>query len=191
MRRELAVLLSLVLLAASCTKKTETPASGYSKPAGSAAAKPAAAKEGVDTGSKMPAYTAVSLDGSKFDMAAEHGNVVMLNLWATWCGPCRYEIPELQKLHDQYAPKGFKVVGVSVDEGDAKIVREFVAEQKMTYPVVHDPDGKLAVMFDASILPTTILVDRAGTIVWKHIGIVSGTDEEMLEALRAAIEPAA
>jgi cytochrome c biogenesis protein CcmG, thiol:disulfide interchange protein DsbE len=142
----------------------------------------------VDVGSMMPAYTAASLDGTTFDVAAERGNVMLINLWATWCGPCRFEIPELQKLHDENASRRFKVVGVSVDEGERKVVQDFVTEQKMTYPVVHDPDGKLAVLFDTSILPTSVIVDRTGKVVWKHLGIVRATDAEMLKALDAALK---
>ena len=90
-------------------------------------------------GSPIGDYKAKWLDGSTFDLAKERGNVVFLNVWATWCGPCRYEIPELDKLHAKYASRGFKVVGVSVDEGGIPEVKPFVEEQKIGYPIVIDP----------------------------------------------------
>lgn len=138
----------------------------------------------------MPPYEARHLDGRPFSIAAERGNVLFLNLWATWCGPCRYEIPELQKLHERYVGERFKVVGVSVDEGDAApaAVKEFVAQQKMTYPVVLDPEGKLGGLFNTTVLPTSAIVDRAGKVVWMHFGLVTASDQEMLAALQKALQ---
>ena len=142
----------------------------------------------IAVGEPMPAYTAKLLDGSDYDVASERGNVVMINLWATWCGPCRYEIPELEKLHKDHAAARFKVVGVSVDEGGDQVVKDFVEEQKMTYPVVLDPEGRLATMLDTTILPTTILVDRQGKVVWKKLGVVSASDVEMMSAIEKALQ---
>jgi cytochrome c biogenesis protein CcmG/thiol:disulfide interchange protein DsbE len=139
------------------------------------------------SGPAMPPYTAQRLDGSTFDIAKEKGNVVLLNLWATWCGPCRYEIPELEKLHAKYAQRGFKVVGVSLDEGGATDVNPFLAEQKIGYPIVLDPTGKLAIMLRTSVIPTSILVDRAGKVIWKHSGVVSTSDAELTKKLESAL----
>lgn len=136
----------------------------------------------------MPAYSAKLLDGSTFDMAKEKGNVVFLNLWATWCGPCRYEIPELEKLHQEHAARQFKVVGVSVDEGGDQVVRDFVAQEKMTYPIVLDPEGRLSVLFDSTVLPTSVIVDRSGKVVWKKFGTVTTSDAAMMRALEQALK---
>ncbi len=169
-----------------CGGKGEKPAAGSSaKPA--AQTSTAEESKTVDVGSQMPAYAAPYLDGKTFDIKEQRGKVVFLNLWATWCGPCRFEIPELQKLHDSHAARGFAVVGVSVDEGDVKVVSDFVAEQKMTYPVVHDVAGNLAVLLDTSILPTSLIVDRKGRVVWKKLGIVTSTDAEMVRAIEKAL----
>ncbi len=141
----------------------------------------------VEVGKRVPAYTATWLDGSRFDLAAERGNVVMLNLWATWCGPCRYEIPELEQLHARYSAQRFKVIGVSVDEGPVEEVRKFVADQKMTYPVALDPQGRLAGLFRTTVLPTTAIIDRTGKVVWMSAGVVNMTDTEMIGALETAL----
>ena len=135
----------------------------------------------------MPAYSAKYLDGAKLDLAAEHGHVVLLNLWATWCGPCRHEIPELQSLHDKYAPKGFKVIGVSLDESGADAVKEFAAALKMTYPIAIDPEGRLSTVLQTSVVPTSVLIDRNGRIVWKRFGLVSTSDETLTSALQQAL----
>ena len=95
----------------------------------------------------MPAYTAKTLGGAPYDLASEKGSVVLVNVWATWCGPCRFEIPELQKMHDEFGKRGFKVVGVSLDEGGPEGVQEFIKQNQMSYPVVLDPDQKLANLF--------------------------------------------
>lgn len=135
----------------------------------------------------MPAYTAKMLDGSTFDVAKEKGNVVFLNLWATWCGPCRYEIPALQAMQDKYHGDGFKVVGVSLDESGADAVKSFVSEKKMTYPIALDPDGNLANLFRTTVIPTSVVIDRGGTIVWKKYGAIIGEEKSLDGAIRKAI----
>lgn len=142
---------------------------------------------GTEVGSRMPRYTAKLLDGSTFDTSAERGNVVLLNLWATWCPPCRYEIPELQAMHDRLKSRNFKVVGVSVDEGATDEVRNFVREQSMTYLVAHDAEANLANLLDTSVLPTSILIDRYGKIVWRKMGAVEQNDAELVKALEKAL----
>ena len=142
----------------------------------------------ADVGTTLPPYTAQMLDGKTFDAAAERGNVVFLNLWATWCGPCRFEIPELQSMHNKYASRGFKVVGVSLDDTGVAGVKEFVAKNSMTYPIAYDPDGKIAAILQSSVLPTSVIVDRTGHIVWKKYGPVSMSDPTLNEALTKALD---
>jgi cytochrome c biogenesis protein CcmG, thiol:disulfide interchange protein DsbE len=178
----------IVIAALGCNQQRETPAATGTTATATATAATQPAPVVIAIGEPMPAYTAKLLDGSDYDVASERGNVVMINLWATWCGPCRYEIPELEKLHKDHAGERFKVVGVSVDEGGAQVVKEFVEEQKMTYPVVLDPEGRLATMLDTTILPTTILVDRQGKVVWKKLGVVTLSDVEMMSAIEKALK---
>jgi thiol-disulfide isomerase/thioredoxin len=178
--------IALLVLAAACRRNAETAASpdGASRP--TRAAVPATAT-GTEVGSVMPEYKASWLDGSGFDLAERKGRVVLLNVWATWCPPCRYEIPELQRLHDRYRERGFEVIGVSVDEGGLDEVRQFTVEKKMTYPVAIDPEGKLAALMQTSVLPTSVLLDRRGKVVWKHYGAVSEKDAELLKSLETAL----
>ena len=142
---------------------------------------------GTEPGAMMPEYSAMNLDGTKFELASRRDKVVLLNLWATWCGPCRYEIPELQRIHDAYGKRGFEVVGVSVDESGIESVRQFVAENKMSYPVVLDPQGKLANVMETSVLPTSVLIGRDGKIVWKKVGAILEGDEELKNAIEKAL----
>jgi thiol-disulfide isomerase/thioredoxin len=187
-----ALMLAVVL---SC-KRAEQPAPAASTSSTQESSQPSATSsattpppaDGKDVGATMPEYTAMGLDGSKFDLAARRDKVVLLNVWATWCGPCRFEIPELQNLHEQYGPRGFEVIGVSVDESGVDSVKQFIAEQKkMTYPIVVDAEGKIANILQTSVLPTSIVVDRNGKIVWKQVGAIEAKDEKLKKALEAAL----
>lgn len=193
-------LVLVTFIAFACAKHETTtpntpPKHGDSKPAAKTeTAAPAAettssaAAQVADVGQAMPPYTTTLLDGKKFDIAAERGNVVFLNLWATWCNPCRAEIPELQSLHQKYAPRGFKVVGISLDDTGAGGVKQFVAQHSMTYPIAYDPEGKIATILQSSVLPTSVIVDRSGQIVWKNFGAVSMDDPALKNALAKALD---
>jgi thiol-disulfide isomerase/thioredoxin len=185
--------LAVVLLAAAVSlsgcRKSEQ-AVTTTQPAGTSAPATTASESqppGTDVGAPMPEYSAMWLDGSKFELASKRDKVVLLNVWATWCGPCRYEIPELQAIHDRFAPQGFEVIGVSVDESGIEAVRQFVTEQKMTYPVALDAEGKLANILQTSVLPTSVIVDRSGRIVWKKYGLIEKGDQELESAIQKAL----
>jgi cytochrome c biogenesis protein CcmG, thiol:disulfide interchange protein DsbE len=186
MLRLIALITFLVpLLAGGCRR--EVPPAGAGRTAPDAAGDQAGG--GAPTvGSSMPAYEAKWLDGRPFRLADRAGKVVLLNIWATWCGPCRYEIPELQKMHEQLAARGFEVIGVSIDDpGSEAQIQQFMRQEKMTYPVVFDPQGRIADLFETTVIPTTALIDRQGRIVWIHQGIVSSRDASLNEALQKAL----
>ena len=164
--RNLSIIAAVVVLAA-CHREPQPPAKAFGPP--------------------MPPYKAQWLDGKSLDIEDEKGTVVLLNIWATWCGPCRFEIPELGKLHAKYASRGFKVIGVSVDEGGAGDVKQFVADQKIVYPIALDPEGKLATLLKTTVIPTSIVVDRTGNVVWKHFGIVDMNDATLTKAVESAL----
>lgn len=189
MKKALLVLLAAAAVMA-CSRESRKPALGYSdKPARQAkrAEEPPAAAP-TEVGNAMPPYQATMLDGSAFDLAASRGkNVVLLNVWATWCGPCRFEIPELEKMHAKYASRGFQVVGVSVDENGAEAVKPFVEEQKVGYPMVLDPSQKITNVLQTTVLPTSVLIDRSGTIVWRRVGALMGPDAALDAALEKAL----
>jgi thiol-disulfide isomerase/thioredoxin len=194
MRRTLALALLVSSIGVVSCGRNEKPVKGAAyddkKPAATTTEQPAdtTSTGSTDVGKPMPEYGAMNLDGSKFDLAAKREKVVLLNVWATWCGPCRYEIPELQQLSERYAARGFEVVGVSVDESGVESVRDFVKEQKkMTYPVVVDADGTIANLLQTSVLPTSVLVDRTGKIVWKKYGAIMPDDAELKKAIEGAV----
>lgn len=174
--KKTAVLLVLVVAIAGC-KRGEAPQG----------TRGAATTTGSEVGALMPDYSAMNLDGTKFDLATRKDKVVLLNIWATWCGPCVYEIPELQRIHDHYAARGFEVVGASVDESGLEVVKQFVDDHKMRYPIVLDPQGQIANLLQASVLPTSVLVDRSGKIVWKRTGLIPEGDPELKQAIEKAL----
>ncbi|HEX8169056.1 MAG TPA: TlpA disulfide reductase family protein [Thermoanaerobaculia bacterium] len=189
MRNLIAIAAAALLAVAGCNRgeKTATAARGAQE---QQQPKSAAQQQqvGTDVGATMPDYSAMWLDGSKFDLATKRDKVVLLNVWATWCGPCRFEIPALEAIHAKYKPRGFEVIGVSVDESGFESVKQFVHDNKMTYPVALDPEGRLAGIFQTSVLPTSVLLDREGKILWKKYGAILPQDEpELTKVVESAL----
>lgn len=145
-----------------------------------------------EIGQPAPAYRTISLTGDSVSLDQVRGRVVLLNVWATWCHPCREEIPILQALHERYAPQGLDLVGVSVDaRGEEATVREFARDFEMTYPLWLDPDERVQSTFLAIGVPATFLIDRRGVLRWRHIGPVRGNDSTLVRALEHALGDAA
>jgi cytochrome c biogenesis protein CcmG, thiol:disulfide interchange protein DsbE len=114
-----------------------------------------------------------ALEGPRWSLAEERGKVVLVNFWATWCGPCREETPALVHLAEDYRASGVSVVGVSLDENSPHAVREFVKRYRMTYPVLMPPADS-PVASSVSSLPTTLLIDRQGRVAKTYVGAVRG-----------------
>jgi cytochrome c biogenesis protein CcmG/thiol:disulfide interchange protein DsbE len=161
------VLLALTIVVASCTSREGT--------------------GGVEVGKPAPEYRAVSVDGDSVSLASHRGKVVLFNIWATWCHPCREEIPELLVLHDKYKLRGLELVGVSIDaNGSDEGIRSFMKDFRMTYPVWRDPDERVSAEFLVVGVPATFLIDRSGILRWRKTGPIQPGDS----SLKAAIEQA-
>jgi peroxiredoxin len=136
------------------------------------------------SGNLAPDFTVTGIDGKKLALSAYKGKVVLLDFWATWCSPCRAEIPHFVEMQDKYGPQGFQVIGISMDD-DAGPVREFYQQFKMNYPVAVG-DDKLAQSFGGVLgLPVNFIIDREGHIVKKFLGAtdVSAFDKEVGDLL--------
>lgn len=130
----------------------------------------------IALGSEAPDFTAVSVDSAPRlkSLADYRGQVVMVNVWATWCLPCRVEMPSIEALHRDFAPKGFKVLAVSVDDpGHAATIRAFVEQYNLTFEILHDPDKKIVEQYDILGYPETFIIGRDGLIRKK---LLSATD---------------
>jgi len=186
--KRLAVLLTIALAVLACKRgeKAESHSSAKPEQQKQAPAQPPPAA-GTEVGAMMPEYAAMNLDGTKFVLAEKKGQVVLLNAWATWCGPCRLEIPHLQALHNQYSGRNFAVIGVSVDDGGVEPVKEFVTDQKMTYPIAIDAEAKLLDVLRTTMLPTSVVLDREGKIIWKKVGWITPEDTDLVKAIEEAL----
>ena len=128
----------------------------------------------VTIGSAAPAFTASVIDSApprERTLADYRGRTVLLNVWATWCLPCREEMPSMQALHDSFASDGLAVVAVSIDDpGSERAIREFAREYGLTFDILHDPEGDIRRSYQTTGVPETFLIDAGGRIVRKQIG---------------------
>lgn len=142
----------------------------------------------LEIGQTAPHYSAVSLNGDSISLEQLRGRVVLLNVWATWCHPCREEIPVLQALHARYAPRRLELVGVSVDaRGEEDTIRQFARDFGMTYSIWLDPDERVQSTFLAIGVPATFLIDREGVLRWRHVGPVRANDTTLVHELERAL----
>ena len=142
----------------------------------------------VEVGAPAPSYRAISLAGDSVSLEAQRGKVVLFNIWATWCHPCRDEIPELRQIHARYKDRGLELVGVSVDaEGADENIREFMKEFEMTYSVWLDPGERVSNQFLTIGVPTTFVIDRQGVLRWRKTGPVLLSDTSLTNAIERAL----
>ncbi len=135
----------------------------------------------------MPALVLAQLDGWTWRMEDHRGEVVLVNYWATWCGPCREEMPGLVRLSRDLGSKGLAVVGVSIDEGSREKVRSFVDEFHVPYPVAF-PEAMSQIARGMAGVPTTILVDKQGRVAKTYVGAVEERDiREDVQVLRGEV----
>jgi cytochrome c biogenesis protein CcmG/thiol:disulfide interchange protein DsbE len=131
-----------------------------------------AVPRGITEGSRARDFTLESLHGGRVSLSDHEGSVVLINLWATWCPPCRAEIPAFEAAYRAYKDEGFVVLGINVQES-ADTVAAFVAEMDVTYPVLLDEGGKLMNDYRGLGLPMSLLVDREGVLALRHMGFLS------------------
>ena len=138
---------------------------------------------GVGEGDEeLSAAAFLSLDGTAFTAADLEGKVVLLNIWATWCGPCVIEMPGFQRIYDDYKDQGFLILGVSKDHEGEEKVRAFLEQKEITYPVAMAAKVDFGDLTETSALPTSYLIGKDGTIRNKVTGLYVGT------ALRLAVK---
>ncbi len=143
----------------------------------------------VEVGSRAPDFTAVDLaTGDTVGMDDLRGKVVLLNIWATWCAPCREEMPSMQRLYEQYRERGLRVVAVSVDVGGPQVVRDFQRQMSLTFDIWHDQSTEIQRIYQTTAVPESFVIDRRGLIVKKAIGAhdwVSTVNRGLIERLLA------
>ena len=143
---------------------------------------------GVDTekpevGFKAPAFTVRNLKGHRVQLVDYKGKVVILNLWATWCGPCRVEMPGMENLYRRYRSEGLEILAVSLDKGSSDKVQAFADEYQLSFPVLLDKDGQVERRYNSITIPTTYVIDKKGMVVAEVDGAKNWESEQTFEAL--------
>lgn len=149
----------------------------------------------VEVGTAAPEFHATDMEGNPVQLADLRGEVVLLNIWATWCPPCRDEMPSMQRLHEEYGPRGLHIVAVSIDAAAGRVdaagrpggdVGAFAEEMGITFPLWLDPEGGIQRTYRTTGVPESFVIDRNGDIVKKVIGATewdSDANRDLIERL--------
>ena len=126
---------------------------------------------GADIGAEAPAFAALDvISGEVVDLADRRGDVVLVNIWATWCGPCESEMPSMERLYQRLGPQGLSIVAVSIDQESTYKVRRWIEDRGITFTVLHDRDGSIEETFQTRGVPETFVIDRQGVVVQRVTG---------------------
>ena len=148
----------------------------------------AAADSAVDTAAPAPApaFTLESTGGQRVSLAQFKGDVVMINFWASWCGPCRQEMPLLDSIYRKYKDLGFTLIGVNV-EPDSKAANAWLKATPVTYPVLYDTQSQVSQLYQVQAMPTTVIIDRTGAVRYVHRGYLPGDENAYLNSIRSLV----
>jgi len=142
---------------------------------------------GIDPGQAAPEFTLKSLKDRNLSLKEFRGQVVMVNFWATWCGPCRQEMPALNALYEKYRSAGFVLLGINVDSEKANAAR-MVTKLKATYPILFDTEKQASELYHVSTMPTTVLIDRDGKVRYIQKGYVAGIENKYQTQIRKLLK---
>ena len=134
-----------------------------------------------------PDFTLKNNSGKNIKLSELRGQVVLLNFWATWCGPCRQEMPLLGKIHEKYKGIGFTVLAVNVEE-DSKPAISMINKTNIKLPVLFDNENKVSKLYKVSAMPTTVIIDRDGNMRYLHEGYKPGDEEKYKEWVKKLLQ---
>ncbi|MBL7002070.1 MAG: redoxin domain-containing protein [Nitrosopumilus sp.] len=136
----------------------------------------------------IPDYSATSLEGESVSLSDLNGKVVLINVWATWCEPCREEMPDLQKLQDKFFDDDFVVIGVSVDDkGSIPMIKNFLQSQNISYTAWHDPDNEFQYAFRTIGVPESVLISKDGMILYQWKGAFEPMSQNTISRVESAL----
>ena len=138
------------------------------------------------TGQVAPDFALKSSTGDNLRLSEYRGDVVMVNFWATWCGPCRQEMPLLDELYSRYERVGFSLLGVNIDD-DSRKAMNMVSELGVSFPVLFDARKEVSKLYEVEAMPVTVLIDREGTIRYVHHGYKPGYEDKYLDQIRSLL----
>ena len=142
----------------------------------------------ITVGDRAPEFQLPALEGTPVNLSDYRGKVVMVHFWATWCPPCVEEMPELESLYRTFKGKGLEILAISADKGDGSTVSAFMKRNKLTFPVLLDPQALVARSYGTFKLPETYIVDRQGVIAYKAIGSREWTVPVNVNIVRSVID---
>ena len=137
-------------------------------------------------GQAAPDFALKSSTGENLRLSEYRGDVVMINFWATWCGPCRQEMPLLDELYSRYNRVGFNLLGVNIDD-DSRRAMQMVEELGVNFPVLFDARKEVSKLYEVEAMPVTVIVDRQGTVRFVHHGYKPGYEEKYLDQIRSLL----
>jgi len=137
-------------------------------------------------GTAAPDFALKSAGGENLRLSEYRGDVVMINFWATWCGPCRQEMPLLDDLYSRYERVGFRLLGVNIDD-DSRRAMQMMEELGVSFPVLFDEKKEVSRLYQVEAMPVTVLVDRTGTVRHVHHGYKPGYEEKYLTEIRSLL----
>ncbi len=133
-----------------------------------------------------PDFTLESRSGENLRLEDHRGEVVMLNFWASWCGPCRQEMPLMDGLYSQYKDLGFTILAVNVDENREEAHR-FLDKVPVNYPILYDPESSVSELYEVQAMPTTVMIDRDGKARYLHYGYQPGYEDDYEQQIRELV----
>ena len=137
-------------------------------------------------GQTAPDFALKSSTGENLRLSEYRGDVVMINFWATWCGPCRQEMPLLDELYSRYERVGFNLLGVNIDD-DSRRAMQMIEELGVSFPVLFDARKEVSKLYEVEAMPVTVLVDREGNVRYVHHGYRPGYEEKYLDQVRSLL----
>ena len=133
-----------------------------------------------------PDFTLKSSTGENIRLAEQRGQVVMLNFWASWCGPCRQEMPLLDGISKKYSKMGFVLLGINVDQDDAD-AQKVLQKIKVSYPILFDPESKLSSVYKVDAMPSSVFIDKKGNVRFIDRGYAPGDEEKYVKQIQELI----
>jgi peroxiredoxin len=135
---------------------------------------------------KAPNFTLKSNSGKNVKLSELRGQVILLNFWASWCGPCRQEMPLLEKLQKRYSALGFTVLGVNVEEDPSK-AKTLLKDISVSFPILFDTQNKVSKQYKVSAMPSTVMIDRDGNMRYLHKGYKPGDEAQYMKWVKQLI----
>ena len=136
--------------------------------------------------SPAPGFTLPARGGSTVNLSQFKGQVVMINFWASWCVPCRQEMPLLETIYKKYKPLGFTLIGVNV-EPDQKDAEKFLSQTPVSFPVLFDAKSQVSGLYNVQVMPTTVFIDRKGNVRLVHQSYQPGAENLYLDQIRTLL----